>query len=656
MNEHIADKFADLFAKCAVAGDAASLRKEAAAQALVKTALTPGQLLLPAGAATIGGLLGYYNSEKEKDRLRNALYGALTGGATGVGVQLLRPALQRFFTGGENPTAIPQGGAFSVPDKPATTAQSQTAAPANAPLAKPTFAKKSPLAQTPQTPEELAGTPAAELLTGTPSAGLIGESAPAAVTPTTVPDTQSNTPPANSTPASAAETSKPTTYNKFRALLDPIIPVDTPLVHAGFGAVPGGYLADQIAARRQPGGENTLRLGLPFFTPKTQTGRSGEVDRVLNSKITANSPLRVFADFIRELQSSERGPSAFVPPVPPRPATSTVAPPTASNIPAPPPSPGAKPYLPDPAFRQKPTMSLQNVNGELVPPTQIIRKAPADWAALGQAERDAIKAHNENARTALKTLKTYQQQINALPPESQELVRRWHQLPQERRDAILADEQTYKAQQLAQQLDDAQYGDARRARAAQQAKYDAEQRAAAQYDADLPRMQRERNAKMQQLKQLISGTRSFGNTDSGRAATFATIEDVMNALAAERGQSGFKANIDPVRAAANKVRVNRPALTKTRVGARVVGGLGGGIATNYAAANLRKTLSDYMEANPDAGIGNVLYDAIPGTLSDFGGRDLLNALERAQRNNTTNTGGRQQQQPGSGARRFGGLE
>ena len=83
MNDQLAEKFADLFAKCAATGDTAELRKEAAAHDLVKEALNP---LLSAGLGAAGGAgVGYLTANKKKNKLRNALYGALTGGLAGGG-------------------------------------------------------------------------------------------------------------------------------------------------------------------------------------------------------------------------------------------------------------------------------------------------------------------------------------------------------------------------------------------------------------------------------------------------------------------------------------------------------------------------------------------------------------------------------------------
>jgi hypothetical protein len=89
MHDQLAEKFAELFAKCAATGDTSELRKEAAAHALVKEAgiedvLTNPLLLAPLGGAAIGGATGYYGTKKDKNKQRNALIGALTGGLGGL--------------------------------------------------------------------------------------------------------------------------------------------------------------------------------------------------------------------------------------------------------------------------------------------------------------------------------------------------------------------------------------------------------------------------------------------------------------------------------------------------------------------------------------------------------------------------------------------
>lgn len=96
MHEKVAEKFAELFAECAVKGETAELQKEAAAHKLVKSAegnpfvstvqnvLSNPYVYVPAATAAAGGAIGYGTSKK-KDKMRNALHYALMGGLTGLG-------------------------------------------------------------------------------------------------------------------------------------------------------------------------------------------------------------------------------------------------------------------------------------------------------------------------------------------------------------------------------------------------------------------------------------------------------------------------------------------------------------------------------------------------------------------------------------------
>lgn len=88
MNNNTVEKFAELLSKCAVTGQAAALRKEAAAQQLIKEA-NPWLLAGPLAGAAAGGLGGYYGTEDEKRKKRNALYGMLSGGLLGLGAPLM---------------------------------------------------------------------------------------------------------------------------------------------------------------------------------------------------------------------------------------------------------------------------------------------------------------------------------------------------------------------------------------------------------------------------------------------------------------------------------------------------------------------------------------------------------------------------------------
>jgi hypothetical protein len=82
-------KFASILGESAVTGNTGALQKEAAEHQLTKTAIGGAYApLIGAGiGATVGGLGGYFGTAKEKDKKRNALYGALIGAlGTGGGV------------------------------------------------------------------------------------------------------------------------------------------------------------------------------------------------------------------------------------------------------------------------------------------------------------------------------------------------------------------------------------------------------------------------------------------------------------------------------------------------------------------------------------------------------------------------------------------
>lgn len=93
MHEQLIEKFAALFAECATTGRADALHKEAAAHSLIKSsdnavlsALTNPLVLAPLGGAAVGGLTGYYGTKKDKNKKRNAMYGALSGGLGSLGL------------------------------------------------------------------------------------------------------------------------------------------------------------------------------------------------------------------------------------------------------------------------------------------------------------------------------------------------------------------------------------------------------------------------------------------------------------------------------------------------------------------------------------------------------------------------------------------
>jgi hypothetical protein len=116
MQEQLAEKFAHLLAECAATGNTAELQKEAAAHELVKEAASPLSLgLASLGGAGLGGLLGYYgtDSSKEKNRRRNALYGALSGAIAAPAARVAVPHLLELLQGKSAP--VP-----SVEPKPET--------------------------------------------------------------------------------------------------------------------------------------------------------------------------------------------------------------------------------------------------------------------------------------------------------------------------------------------------------------------------------------------------------------------------------------------------------------------------------------------------------------------------------------------------------
>jgi hypothetical protein len=78
MDEQTAEKFAELLGKCAATGDS---------RELVKQAGLPEILLASLAGAGVGGAAGYFGTEKEKNKARNAAYGALTGGLGAGGLQ-----------------------------------------------------------------------------------------------------------------------------------------------------------------------------------------------------------------------------------------------------------------------------------------------------------------------------------------------------------------------------------------------------------------------------------------------------------------------------------------------------------------------------------------------------------------------------------------
>jgi hypothetical protein len=115
MNNTTLEKFASILGESAVTGNTGALQKEAAEHQLTKTAFGGAYApLIGAGVGgTIGGLGGYFGTAKEKDKKRNALYGALIGAlGTGGGVLGARALANLQLPGG--------AAAAAVADKPKT--------------------------------------------------------------------------------------------------------------------------------------------------------------------------------------------------------------------------------------------------------------------------------------------------------------------------------------------------------------------------------------------------------------------------------------------------------------------------------------------------------------------------------------------------------
>lgn len=96
MNQEMAAKFVNALAECAVTGDSASWRKEAAANQLAKNAFNPAFVYGPAAGALLGATAGYFSDKDEKKKLRNLLYGAGIGGLSGLAVPALINAGNQF--------------------------------------------------------------------------------------------------------------------------------------------------------------------------------------------------------------------------------------------------------------------------------------------------------------------------------------------------------------------------------------------------------------------------------------------------------------------------------------------------------------------------------------------------------------------------------
>lgn len=89
MDDQTIEKLAEMLGKCAATGDSSVLVKQAGAE----------QLILPLLSATAGGAAGYLGTKKEKNKVRNAIYGALGSGLAGAGVQAALPIANDLISG-----------------------------------------------------------------------------------------------------------------------------------------------------------------------------------------------------------------------------------------------------------------------------------------------------------------------------------------------------------------------------------------------------------------------------------------------------------------------------------------------------------------------------------------------------------------------------
>jgi hypothetical protein len=118
MDDQTIEKLAEMLGKCATTGDSNELVKFAAPDNSVLPLLLAG-----GGGAALGGAAGYLGTKKEKNKARNAMYGALTGGLSGAGLRLAANALtssERPDLGGERGLSSSGGvlGAIHAVTKP----------------------------------------------------------------------------------------------------------------------------------------------------------------------------------------------------------------------------------------------------------------------------------------------------------------------------------------------------------------------------------------------------------------------------------------------------------------------------------------------------------------------------------------------------------
>lgn len=132
MNEQLAEKFAEVLAKCAATGCSVDLRKEAADNKLIKEALEPiagisPYAYMPAIGAAVSGLGGYLTTQDEKKKLRNAMYSAGIGGLVGLGAPAIADAFKS-VAGGNSPLASVDVADPAIANNPAVQAAAAAAA------------------------------------------------------------------------------------------------------------------------------------------------------------------------------------------------------------------------------------------------------------------------------------------------------------------------------------------------------------------------------------------------------------------------------------------------------------------------------------------------------------------------------------------------
>lgn len=561
MDANAVEKFSELFAKCAASGDSGELCKEAAAQSLVKTALTPGQFLMPAGAATIGGLLGYYNSEKEKDRWRNALYGALTGGVAGTGAQLLAPVATQLLSGNFSPntSAAQGGGAFNVADKPA--AGADAAKPAPAPAATPAAAT-TPAAVPPPAPA--------------PTADKVDVRAPYKL----MPGYKEN-------PITYADVVENAKIRAPFELEEARSSIDRPLTVA------------RLAGAAAAGGAGWAGAGSTFdrFMPGGQSGYAG----VLNNPELQKAVKPLGSLFSANRQNGTAAEHGLAPRdemrfLTPRPRKFTTPAPqfTEQEPQAPKPPDMRDPRIVPPAGRVG-----KNVKGKLDPTAAV-------------PIRDYLnKLHEYDAAQ-----KAFNAEISAFPQKHQEWVTRRDAFPSSRE---MQDWLKQRAENIAER---------------------------AEYRQTLP-------SKLRAAKNFLrTGNVAFARELLGRSApNFGGVarrgglprlqdENVLHEMLSRANQSrgGKPVTPEDMTKIVEKIeKAKTPGMSnfngRTGLTSRglvsATGGVGLGVASNYALQNMHNVMREYMEKNPNADLGKLLWDAIGGTAYDLVGRPMAQSARRA---------------------------